>query len=126
MKHNIFPFGAIFLSLFAAASCAYPVCSQNATSNGEILTRILKDNETKHPTDTTIAQIQAILDKDPKNYYARLVMGNTLDRVGLPMQAIEQYQLAVQYGPNSSKAIIVLVKAQISVGQKDCLLYTSM
>ncbi len=119
MKHNNFQFRAIFLSFVAAAWCAYPVCSQNATSSGETLTKILKDNETKRPTESTITQIQAILDKDPKNYYARLVMGNTLDRVGLPMQAIEQYQLAVQYGPNSPKAIIELVKAQISVGQKE-------
>ena len=97
-----------------------PVSSQNtAASSGETLTRILKENETKSPTDATITQIQEIIDKDPKNYYARLVMGNTLDRVGLPMQAIEQYQLAVQYGPNSAKSIIELVKAQISVGQKE-------
>ncbi len=100
--------------------CAYPVHSQSlASQDKEALTKILKENEAKRPSEAVLAQIQAILDKYPKDYFARLVMGNTLDRIGMPMQAVEQYQLAVQYGPNSPQAVVELVKAQIGVGQKE-------
>jgi tetratricopeptide (TPR) repeat protein len=99
---------------------AYPAHSQDLnTQDKATLTKILKDNETKRPDEATVAQVQQLVDKYPKDYFARLVMGNTLDRVGMPLQAIEQYQMAVQNGPNSPKAIIELVKAEIGVGQKE-------
>ncbi|MBS1953018.1 MAG: hypothetical protein JST89_02470 [Cyanobacteria bacterium SZAS-4] len=100
--------------------CAYPAHSQSLSAQDKgALTKILKENETKPPSEAVLAQIQALIDKYPKDYYARLVMGNALDRVGMPMQAIEQYQLAVQNGPDSPQAVIELVKAQIGVGQKE-------
>jgi tetratricopeptide (TPR) repeat protein len=108
--------------LFAASISlhAYPAYSQ-ALSNQDkdILNKILKDNEAKRPNEAVVSQVQGLVDKYPKDYFTRLVMGNTLDRVGMPMQAIEQYQLAVQYGPDSPKAIVELVKAEIGVGQKE-------
>jgi tetratricopeptide (TPR) repeat protein len=111
---------ATILLLATSSICVFPAYSETPTGpSAETITKILKENETKRPTDATVAQIQAVIDKEPKNYYARLVMGNTLDRLGLPMQAIEQYQLAVQYGPDSPTAIVELVKAQIGVGQKE-------
>lgn len=111
---------AALLIAATAMGLAYPAYSDSLSATDKAaLTKILKDNETVHPTQATLSQVQALIDKNPKDYLARLVMGNTLDRVGMPMQAIEQYQLAVQYGPDSPKAIIELVKAQIGVGQKE-------
>lgn len=99
---------------------AYPAHSQSITSQERAtLAKILKENEAKRPSEAVLAQIQAIIDKYPKDYFARLVMGNALDRVGMPMQAVEQYQLAVQYGPDSPQAVVELVKAEIGVGQKE-------
>ncbi|CAN5572420.1 hypothetical protein BH10CYA1_BH10CYA1_21580 [soil metagenome] len=121
MKHKFRP--SQTATLFFATTillCAYPAHSQSlASQDKEALTKILKENEAKRPNEAVLAQIQAIIDKYPKDYFARLVMGNTLDRVGMPMQAVEQYQLAVQYGPNSPQAVVELVKAQIGVGQKE-------
>lgn len=121
MKHQYRPSKTAVL-FFATAMllCAYPAHSQSLpVQDKEVLAKILKENEAKPPSEAVLAQIQAIIDKHPKNYYARLVMGNALDRVGMPMQAIEQYQLAVQYGPDSPQAVVELVKAQIGVGQKE-------
>lgn len=111
---------AILLLATTLSTAVYPAYSQSISNQEkEVLNKILKDNEAKRPPEAVVAQVQAIVDKYPKDYFARLVMGNTLDRVGMPMQAIEQYQLAVQYGPDSPKAVIELVKAEIGVGQKE-------
>lgn len=111
---------AILLFAASLSLTAYPAHSQ-ALSNQDkdVLNKILKDNEAKRPAEAVVAQVQELVDKYPKDYFVRLVMGNTLDRVGMPMQAIEQYQMAVQYGPDSPKAIVELVKAEIGVGQKE-------
>lgn len=121
MKHLFRPSrtAALFFATTLLLS-AYPAHSQSlASQDKEVLTKILKENEAKPPSEAVLAQIQAIIDKYPKDFYARLVMGNALDRVGMPMQAVEQYQLAVQYGPDSPQAVVELVKAQIGVGQKE-------
>lgn len=121
MKHNNHSLRSAIL-LFAAtlSLTAYPAYSQALSNQDkETLTRILKDNESKPPGEAVVAQVQALVEKYPQDYFARLVMGSTLDRVGMPMQAIEQYQLAVKYGPDSPKAVIELVKAEIGVGQKE-------
>ncbi len=121
MKHLFRPTKAATLFFTTAMIlCAYPAHSQGlASQDKDTLTKILKENEAKRPSEAVLAQVQAIIDKYPKDYYARLVMGNSLDRVGMPMQAVEQYQLAVQYGPDSPKAVVELVKAEIGVGQKE-------
>lgn len=84
-----------------------------------LLTYILSQNARQRPTDETVKRVQAIVDKNPQDYFARLVMGNTLDSLGLPEQAIEQYQLAVKLAPENPRPIIELVKAELSTGKRE-------
>lgn len=115
---------SLFAFLVAMVLCS-PTFGQDSASPSSkaVLDRILKETEKQAPTEATLKQLQDILEKEPKNYYAHLVMGNALDRVALPAEAMEQYKIAVELGPDSPRAFIELVKAQINLGQQDAAMH---
>ena len=86
------------------------------------LNQLESDVIDKIPSQSNLEELQGLVAKDPKYFRSRLMMGTALDKIGLPNDAIEQYKLAVEYGPNSPKAVVELVKALINVGQADSAL----
>ena len=64
-----------------------------------------------------ISQLTDLINHDPRNYRAHLLMGNYCDDLGLPEQAIVQYRLAFKYGPNQPEACLDLIQALVKSGE---------
>jgi len=121
---NKMPKRSIFFgfTLSLALLAPLPLQAQNEPGRAAIdarLDQLQAELVNKPPSESTLKAIQALIGKDAKYYRPRLLMGAALDKAGLPNDAIEQYKLAVAYGPESPKAVIQLVKALIGVNQSE-------
>ncbi|PWU02562.1 MAG: hypothetical protein C5B53_01465, partial [Candidatus Melainabacteria bacterium] len=81
------------------------------------LDRIAQEVELESVSDRSYDDLAAILEKDPSNYRAHLLLGNCYELLGLPGESYEQYQLALKYGPNQLKAIVGMIKAETKTGR---------
>jgi tetratricopeptide (TPR) repeat protein len=81
------------------------------------LDRIEKELAQQQITQAAISELAQIINHDPKNCRAHIVMGNCCDYLGLPEQAVQQYRLAIRYGPDQPEACLHLIKALIETGQ---------
>lgn len=86
-------------------------------STEQILDRIQHEVEAESVSDSSYDQLGAILEKDPSNYRAHLLLAGAYELLGLPQEAYEQSQLALKYGPHNSKAIVGMIKAEMKSGR---------
>jgi len=120
LKTIVLTTGFIFTSL--ALNMAWSAESSPSTAQQpqdvDALLKGIQDAvaEQKRPSDQTLKQIEAILEKDPNNYRAHLVLGVCYDSLGLPMQAIDQYETAMKLKPNEPQALIELIRARAKIG----------
>lgn len=102
-------------------SASQPLCLSAFAATGAVsktqLDNIEKRIEKDELGDDVYAQLDEIIQKEPGNYRAHLYLGNCYDKLGLPEQALEQFELAAKYGPQEPKAFVEMVKAQIKMGQ---------
>jgi tetratricopeptide (TPR) repeat protein len=109
------------LALLSIGGC--PAAWSNSTdtatqeSNNELLNRIQQEVDAENVAERSYTDLANILEKDPANYRAHLLLGNCYDLLGLPEQAYEQFQLALKYGPNEPKAIVAMIKEQTKSGR---------
>ena len=84
-----------------------------------LLGEIEKEVQAESISDRSFEQIQILVERYPNDDHIRLLLGDCLDSLGLPTQAMEQYQTAVQLGPNDPKAVATLIKAKYKRGYVD-------
>ncbi len=65
----------------------------------------------------SLNQAIAAVKSNPHNYRTHIVLGNCCDTLGLPEEAMKQYKLAYENGPNQPQAFIELIKALVKSGQ---------
>ena len=76
-------------------------------------------NSTSHPTESLMNQLAEVVQKDPHNYQAHFFLGTCYYRLGLPDQAIGEFRLAAQYGPNDPAPLIKLIHQAVENGQTE-------
>ncbi len=64
-----------------------------------------------------LAELITLVEKNPQNSQAHLLLANCCDSLGLPLQAMDQYKLAFKYGPNNADSFLELIKALMRSGQ---------
>lgn len=103
-----------FLLAFTAS------CADAAGDNTAVLGRIQDQLDKDTPVaEKTFDELAGVLTTDPRNYTARLLLGTCFDKIGMPEQAQEQFDLATTYFPADPKAVIALVQANLKRGQPD-------
>lgn len=90
---------------------------QAAGSTDEVLNRIAKEVEAESVADKSYEELAKILEKQPNNFRARILLGNSYDILGMPEEAYEQYQLALKAAPNEPTAIVGMIKAETKTGR---------
>ncbi|HEY9713689.1 MAG TPA: tetratricopeptide repeat protein [Chroococcales cyanobacterium] len=95
-----------------------PARAENSATQ-KTIEELFSKLEQSQPTEEMFNQLSAIIEKEPKNYRARLVLGDCYDKAGLPDQAIEQFKLAVQYGPHDPEGMVNLIYEQYTKGLKE-------
>jgi tetratricopeptide (TPR) repeat protein len=80
------------------------------------LDRIAAEVETEHVSSASTQELEKILEGDPNNARAHLLMGESLELLGLRDQAAEQFKIAVSTGPNYPPAYVGLVKEYLRQG----------
>ena len=86
-------------------------------SNDQILERISAEVDAGNVSDSSYEDLSRILEQDPRNSKAHLLLGNCYDALGLPGEAYEQYELAFKYAPNDTKALCGAIKAELHSGR---------
>jgi tetratricopeptide (TPR) repeat protein len=71
----------------------------------------------KRPPPDLTNRLGQFLEKNPSNYQAHLLMGDCYVRLGLYDQALAEFKLATQYGPDDPAPISQLIRQQMTVGQ---------
>lgn len=71
----------------------------------------------KNVSESTLNELQVLVQAEPTNSDAHLHLGLVLDNQGLPELAAEQFELAVKYGADNADALIRLVKQEIQAGR---------
>lgn len=114
-------------SIFKRLACAQLVCVQLAlptvfaqgTADLEsALNGYERKLEERKLTEQDVAQIGALVEKNPSNAKAHLVLGLALDYVGLNDQALEQFVAADKLGPQDPKALVGKLHHLLSRGDK--------
>lgn len=94
-----------------------PSSLKQSTAFGPILDRIEEQVAKENVSDAAYGDLEKILEKEPTNYRAHLLLGNCYELLGLREQATQEYELATKYGPNSPTAVVELIKMQIRSGK---------
>jgi tetratricopeptide (TPR) repeat protein len=76
-------------------------------------------NSSTHPTETLMNELAEVVQKDPHNYQAHFFLGTCYYRLGLPDQAMAEFRLAAQYGPNDPAPLIKLINQAVENGQTE-------
>ncbi len=98
-----------FLSVNLPKSCQAQVPK-------ELVEKVRSELENNKPSEQTLNQLQAAVQKNEKDSQAHLYFGLMLERMGLKDESYLQFQAAVKYGPENPTALIELVKGEIKQG----------
>ncbi len=115
-RQKLFPF-----SVFVLSSLFFPIHAAFAVSQSDaaLLGQIEKEVQAESIAAPTYKQIQELVERYPDDDHIRVLLGDCLDSLGLPSQAMEQYEAAVQLGPNDPKSVAALIKAKFRRGYPD-------
>ena len=86
-------------------------------STNQLLDQIENEVINQKLSKTSLSEAIALVKTNPHNYRAHIVLGNCCDSLGLPEEAMKQYKLAFDNGPNQPQAFIELIKALLRSGQ---------
>ncbi|CAM6001763.1 unnamed protein product [Sphagnum balticum] len=106
------------LSVMTLSPGAMPLASALSKSQTNLLASIesmFEKEETISPE--LLSGLVTILESEPNNYRAHLLLGEYYEHLTLTDQAIEQYKLAAANAPNDPQALINLIKLQVRGGQ---------
>lgn len=101
---------------FAAA----PQSPSGKQSTADFLGSIEQDIARKNkPSEKTVDQLQQLLEREPYNARAHLVLGASLQSLGLPGQALDQFKIALKLSPNDPEALLHVAEMSIKLGHED-------
>jgi len=89
----------------------------SSSKQAATLDRIEKEIETEKVSNASAQELEQIIEVDPKNARAHLLMAESLQLLGLKDQALDQFKLGVTYGQNYPPAYVGLVKQYLRQGQ---------
>lgn len=107
--------GVVLTSFFLPGYAASVVIPSDAAALSQIEQEVRAENISEQSYD----RIQELVERYPNDDHIRLLLGDCLDSLGLPSQAMEQYETAVQLGPNDPAAVAALIKAKYKRGYLD-------
>jgi tetratricopeptide (TPR) repeat protein len=115
------------LALFYLSACLFLVCSflvdrEPAYATGTPEQRKhLKEIEatigSSRTESTALKKLEDLLEHDPQNCQARILLGAYYETLSLPDLAEEQYQLAAQYLPVDQARAVALIRSQVKSGR---------
>lgn len=111
-----------FCLLLSIGSPNY-ACAHNASasskplSSTEILDRVDGELKREAVPDSSYQDLARLLATEPKNFRVHLVLGKCYTLVGLPVEAQEEYKLALKFGPNEPGPVLALIKQAVKTGQ---------
>jgi tetratricopeptide (TPR) repeat protein len=82
-----------------------------------ILDRIQQEVDVESVSDRSYEDLAKILEKEPTNPRAHLLLANSYDLLGMPEEAYANYRLALKYGPDDPKAIVGMIKSETKAGR---------
>jgi tetratricopeptide (TPR) repeat protein len=109
----VFSFGLTPFSL-SGLNSAYALSPAQSNQLARIESAIEKE-ETISPE--LLLALESILESEPENYRAHLLLGEYYEHLSLKDQAMAQYKLAAAHAPNDTQAMINLIKLQVRSGQ---------
>ncbi len=89
----------------------------SALDSAQVMSNVKIELDTGKVSEKSLNEMQAVVQAEPTNSEAHLLMGLVLDQVGLLEPASEQFQLAIKYGTGTSEELVALCKRQISMGR---------
>lgn len=97
-------------------ACAYALNKPVSNNSHPVLQRIEMELEKNEVSDQSFHDLERIIEKEPANYRAHLILGRCYDKLGLVELAHDEYQLAAKHGPNDPKAFVELLKSHLQSG----------
>ncbi len=89
----------------------------SALDSALVMSNVKTELDTGKITEKSMNELQEVVQAEPTNADAHLLMGLVLDQVGLLEPAAEQFQLSIKYGTRSPEELVALCKRQISMGR---------
>lgn len=102
----------LFALALSTGLCISIVSAAQAIDQKQLFAQTRKELETK-VSESTLNQLQALVQAEPKNSEAHLTLGLVLDNLGLNELAAEQFELSVKNGADNADAFVKLVKQEI-------------
>jgi tetratricopeptide (TPR) repeat protein len=100
----------------SAKSVSQEPTTTKPETTAQILDRINRQAESGGMSDPAYEELGRIVEKEPNNARAHLLLGRGYEMLGLPEQAYEQFSLALKYGLNTPSEIVLLIKALAKSG----------
>ncbi len=108
-SHNFIMLVLSFLLL--ALVC--PATGKGQRAQNPSLERLESQIGNKSATDATYKELETLIEAEPSNAKARLLLASCYDQLGLPELALEQYQLAYQAAPGNPATVAAFFNAQL-------------
>jgi tetratricopeptide (TPR) repeat protein len=104
------------LAPFSDGGLSRAFALSNTQSNQlQIIESDIEKEETLSPE--LLSSLESILESEPENYRAHILLGEYYEHLSLKDQAAAQYKLAAASAPNDAQAMINLIKLQVRAGQ---------
>jgi tetratricopeptide (TPR) repeat protein len=85
----------------------------------QLLSRVQRELDEGQISNESSQDLEMLIEQDPRNARAHMLMGNALELLGLKEQALDQFKSAVRYAPNDPHALVELIKEYIKLGQME-------
>jgi len=109
-----------FLVIVAiATNCLCFAATSTPNQKEPILSRVQQELDKGQISDETSQELERLIEQDPRNARAHMLMGNALELLGLKEQALDQLKLAAHYAPNDPHTLVELIKEYIKLGQME-------
>ena len=107
---------------FALSGQVFLICMPPAQATNESQMNVLRQIEICIADDQPVSKnlfagLEQILEAEPKNYQARLLLGECYEQLTLKDQAMQQYRMAAENTPDDPQAMLKLIKMQVREGQ---------
>jgi tetratricopeptide (TPR) repeat protein len=86
-------------------------------ANERLLEQLSGEIASKRATDKTYIELGKLIESEPGNVRARLLLAESYEQLGLPELALEQYERAYKAAPNNAEALAALFIARLKAFQ---------
>jgi tetratricopeptide (TPR) repeat protein len=109
--------GMISNMVQVAGICLPPVWAASESIHQQ-LDQIQSELEAEQPLSSrTLSRLEKILQENPDNYRAKVLLGREYEKLGLTDQATEQYRQAARDSPRDPHSMVEMITALVKAGQ---------